>query len=92
MKYKVEVAYILWRRNTVAGLKQFLDTSDLDAVLLVAMSSNSQQLERLTIRWGPNSPLTLELTRQLQEFRVYLLREELLNAKQVAVDTFFGRS
>ena len=49
-----------------------------------------QWLEHLTIRWGPNSPLTLELTIRLQDFRVFLRREELLNAKQVTIDTFFN--
>ena len=51
-----------------------------------------QQLEHLTLRWGPNSPLTLELTHRLQDFRVFLRREELLNVKQVTIDTFFNHS
>ncbi|PPQ93410.1 hypothetical protein CVT25_004727 [Psilocybe cyanescens] len=42
----------------------------------------TERLERLTLRWGPNAPLTLGLTRHLQDFRGFLHREESLNAKQ----------
>ncbi|PPQ81878.1 hypothetical protein CVT25_013484 [Psilocybe cyanescens] len=50
----------------------------------------TERLECLTLRWGPNAPLTLGLTHHLQDFCGFLRQEESLNAKQTTIDSFFS--
>jgi hypothetical protein len=54
-----------------------------DAIALVA------QLERLTIKFGDVKDNVTELSQKLRQFRVQLLRDDLLNSKQTQIDSFF---
>ncbi|KAN0132298.1 hypothetical protein V8E53_009898, partial [Lactarius tabidus] len=62
------------------------DSSDVtrqETILLIS------QLERLSIRFGGGEMNTTDLTRELHQFCGHLFREDLQNARQTSLDSYF---
>ena len=62
----------------------FLNVSRSDTIKLC------DQLEKLSLKYG-NSSTSLELSKQLRQFRVFLRREDLLRSTQSTLNGFVVR-